>query len=124
MREVDTLSITQICREKLLSFKKDILNRVRTEKMMLDQTEKSGDESDLAAAALAENTFLISFERMRNQLLEIEFALSRIESGQYGICEETDEPIETDRLLAIPWTRLSIEGAEIRESQNKRHARR
>ncbi len=41
----------------------------------------------------------------------------------YGICEETEELIEEDRLLAIPWTRLSIEGAEIRESVNKRYAR-
>jgi DnaK suppressor protein len=50
-------------------------------------------------------------------------ALSRIESGTYGICEETEEQIEHERLLAIPWTRLSIEGAEIRESIKKRYAR-
>ena len=41
----------------------------------------------------------------------------------FGICEETEEVIEPERLRAIPWTRLSIEGAEIRESVNKRYAR-
>jgi DnaK suppressor protein len=46
-----------------------------------------------------------------------------MESGAYGICEETEEMIENERLLAIPWTRLSIEGAEIRESLKKRYAR-
>lgn len=39
----------------------------------------------------------------------------RIEKGTFGKCEETDEPIEPQRLIAIPWTRLSVEGAEIRE---------
>ena len=55
--------------------------------------------------------------------MEIEMALGRIERGSYGICEETEEPIELERLLTIPWTRLSIEGAEIRESIRKRYAR-
>ena len=36
---------------------------------------------------------------------------------------ETEEEIEPERLRALPWTRLSIEGAEIRESMTKRYAR-
>ena len=72
---------------------------------------------------MAENDFLSSQERLTEQLLEIEMALSRIESGRYGICEETEEPIEHERLRALPWTRLSIEGAEIREALRRRYAR-
>ena len=56
-------------------------------------------------------------------VIEIESALARIENGSFGICEETEEVIEPERLRAIPWTRLSIEGAEIRESITKRYAR-
>ncbi len=33
----------------------------------------------------------------------IEAALGRIESGQYGRCEECDEPILMQRLKALPW---------------------
>ena len=62
-------------------------------------------------------------DRLRSQLYEIESALGRIENGSFGMCEETEEIIEVERLRAIPWTRLSIEGAEIRESVNKRYAR-
>ena len=72
---------------------------------------------------LTEAEFLNRHERMRNQLMEIEAALGRIENGSFGVCEETEEAIEPERLRAIPWTRLSIEGAEIRESMNKRFAR-
>lgn len=112
------------CRQRLLQSKQDILNRVKEARSNLDQNEeKGGDEGDQTIRVLAEQEFLSMHERLRSQLMEIESALARIESGAYGYCEETDEEIEPERLRAIPWTRLSIEGAEIRESMNKRYAR-
>jgi len=113
------------CKQKLITAKADILNRVRESRQDLYNTEdaKGGDEGDHTMRALAESEFLSMHERLRKQLMEIELALSRIDKGIYGICEETEEPIEADRLLAIPWTRLSIEGAEIRETIKKRYAR-
>lgn len=112
------------CRKKLVNMKQDILNRVRMAQLDFGHVEKSsGDEVDQTVAQLAENHFLIAQERMRTQLLEIEQALARIENGTYGICEETEEPIEVDRLFAVPWTRLSIEGAEIQEAMLRKFAR-
>jgi DnaK suppressor protein len=111
------------CKKRLLDAKMDLLNRVRDARRDLQFEDKGGDEADQTVRVLAEAETLTLHERIRSQLLEIELALSRIESGTYGICEETEEPIEHDRLLAIPWTRLSIEGAEIRESIKKRYAR-
>ena len=113
------------CRKKLLDSKSEILNRVRESRQDLYNSEdnKGGDEGDQTLRALAESEFLSMHERLRKQLVEIEMALNRIDQGLYGVCEETEEPIEAERLLAIPWTRLSIEGAEIRESILKRDAR-
>lgn len=111
------------CRQKLQDSKADILNRVKEARLNLDNEDKGGDEGDQTVRVLAEAEFLSMHERMRGQLMEIESALARIENGSYGTCEETDEQIEEDRLRAIPWTRLSIEGAEIRESMTKRYAR-
>ena len=116
-----TDSFIKDCRTKLLSLKKDIMNRVKDSQLEfagLDRT--GGDEIDMTVAQLAEDHFLIAQDRLRSQLIEIEYALSRIQLGQFGICEETFEPIEQERLLAIPYTRLSIEGAEIRDSLRKR----
>lgn len=111
----------QVCKTKLLNFKSNILNQMKSMAADFNLVDKSrGDESDLSAAHQEEHNFLIAQTRMKAQLLEVEMALGRIESGNYGICEETDELIESERLLAIPWTRLSIEGAEIRESQTKK----
>jgi DnaK suppressor protein len=113
------------CRRALIESKTEILNRVRDVRHDLHTSEdgKSGDEADQTVKALAESEFLSTNERLRQQLFEIEMALGRIDAGVYGVCEETEEPIEEDRLMAIPWTRLSIEGAEIRESMQKRFAR-
>lgn len=112
------------CRQKLLHTKQDILNRVKESRVNLDQNEeRGGDEGDQTVRVLAEAEFLSMHERLRSQLMEIESALARIEGGTFGFCEETEEAIEPDRLRALPWTRLSIEGAEIRESVNKRYAR-
>ncbi len=112
------------CQKKLLSLRQDILNRVRMSQLDFGHVEKSrGDEIDQTVAQLAENHFLIAQDRMRTQLFEIAQALARIENGTYGICEETEEPIEIDRLFAVPWTRLSIEGAEIQEALLRKFAR-
>lgn len=92
--------------------------------MEFETLDKSGgDEADQTMSVMRENEYLASQERLQTQLLEIEMALARIEKGSYGICEETEEPIGAERLRAVPWTRVSLEGAEIRESVKKRFAR-
>lgn len=119
-----TGSFIQECKMQLLAAKSDILNRVRNSRQEFATLDKAGgDEADQTMTLMAENDFLTAQTRMKDLLLEIEFALSRIQSGRFGICEETEETIETERLRALPWTRLSIEGAEIRESSKKRFAR-
>ncbi len=119
-----TKALIAKCREKLLQSREEILNRFQSTRIDLYASDdKGGDEADQTVRTMAESETLSMHERLRQKLQEIELALSRIEGGTFGLCEETEEPIEPDRLLAIPWTRLSIEGAEIRESMKKRYAR-
>lgn len=122
MAQISQMLISE-CRQRLLQAKADLLNRVRESRQDLTNDDKGGDEADQTVRVLAEAEFLSLHERMRTQLMEIESALARIENGTFGVCEETEEMIEPERLKAIPWTRLSIEGAEIRESITKRYAR-
>ena len=123
MKNVFNEETVMECKNKLLVQKQDLLNRIRNSRILFSQSEKSGDEGDQSIAHIEEHAFLVSQDRMRFQMFEIESALARIESGTYGICEETMEPIETERLLAIPSTRLSIEGAELREAVKRKFAR-
>ena len=121
MEQQLSIDIVTECRKRLLQMKQELLNRARAGRAEFALNDKSsGDEIDQSVAFLHEHNFLVNQDRIRQQLLEIEFALGRIERGEFGICEVTYEGSETDRLLAIPYTRLSIEGAEIRESIQKR----
>jgi DnaK suppressor protein len=117
------MDLVTTCRTKLLKMKSDLLNRAKQAAADFNQLDKaSGDEIDQSSAHQEEHSFLVNQDRIKAQIIEVEYALARIENGTYGICEETEERIEAERLLAIPWTRLSIEGAEIRESAQKRYA--
>jgi len=117
-------NIIDKCREKLLKAKADLLNQVREARNDMTFSDgRTGDEADQTVRLMEEKEFLNRNERINHQLMEVEMALARIEQGCYGICEETGESIEPERLVALPWTSLSIEGAEIRESMNKKYAR-
>lgn len=84
--------------------------------------ESSGDVADQASALQAETMSLARQKKLTAELNEIEQAIERIQNDTYGICEETGAPIEEKRLRAVPWTRLSLEGAEIREMEDSQLA--
>lgn len=123
MKRVITDTFILECKKHLLQSKASLFERMLSSRHELRSRDfEGGDEADQCAALLNENHHLATQQNIQKMLLEIEMALSRIEKGTYGICEETEEPIEIDRLRAIPWTRLSIEGAEIREAMKKKRA--
>ena len=117
--------LIEICQKRLLQKKNELLNKMTESCGELSDfvEQRGGDEGDKAVQVLKEGEFLNMNERFQQQLEEIEKALARIEEGCYGVCEVTGEEIEPERLKAIPWTSCSIEGAEIKESMNKRYAR-
>jgi DnaK suppressor protein len=52
-------------------------------------------------------------------LKKVQSALQRIESGDYGFCEETGDAIGIPRLLARPTATLSLEAQQRREMKQK-----
>ncbi len=108
------------CKLKLLKVREETLNGLKALNPSL-ATEMVGDEADLASAHISQTQALNQRDKLLAKIKEIDEALSRMENGAYGTCEETGDPIEEKRLQAIPWTRLSLEGAEIREREQKRY---
>lgn len=106
------------CKKKLIDLKS---KHLMTLKLLSGELvkEASGDVADKARELQEETLSLARRERLIQELSEIEQALDRIRQDTYGICEETGNPIEEKRLQSIPWTRLSLEGAEIREMERK-----
>lgn len=108
------------CKVKLLKFREETLNGLKALNPSL-ATEMVGDEADLASAHISQTQALNQRDKLLAKIKEIDESLERLENGTYGICEETGEEIEEKRLMAIPWTRLSLEGAEVREREQKRY---
>ena len=109
------------CREKLLSLRQEYLQGMESTSDSLTQRVE-GDEGDMAQALEGQHIQIAQREKLMSQVREIDNALSRIDAGTYGICDITEEPIEEKRLLAIPWTKTSLEGAEILEKRSKSFA--
>jgi len=66
-------------------------------------------------------------EVQRRQVAEIDAALARINSGEYGLCTDCEAAIEPKRLEAVPFTLLCAECATRHEGErgeNERERRR
>jgi DnaK suppressor protein len=107
-------------RRKLMGWKNEILREAQ-ETLVALQTE-SENHPDLADRASSETDRAIELrarDRQRKLIAKIDSALSRIDDGTYGYCEETGEPIALRRLEARPIATMSIEAQE-RHERNER----
>ena len=79
------------------------------------------DMADRASLETDHQLELRTRDRERKLIIKIDEALSRIENGTYGFCEDTDEPIGLKRLMARPIAVLSLEAQERHERQERTH---
>ncbi|MFH1517760.1 MAG: RNA polymerase-binding protein DksA [Pseudomonadota bacterium] len=107
-------------RAKLTMWRNDILKEARE---TLDHlAEESSNHPDVADRASSETDRAIELrarDRQRKLIGKIDAALTRIDEGTYGYCEETGEPISLKRLDARPIATLSIEAQERHERREK-----
>lgn len=111
------------CKQRLLKEKEVLLNRIALIQMDLRNRDFTGDEADQSLTLVTENTNLSTLQCFHQKLFSIESALARIETGVFGFCSVTQQPIEFERLQALPWTDVSIEGAEVQEAKLRREGR-
>jgi DnaK suppressor protein len=77
---------------------------------------QEGDQTDHASAASEREFALQNRERIQRLMRQTERALSKLEDGTYGYCEDTGEPIDLKRLMAQPTTSLSLAAQQARRS--------
>jgi DnaK suppressor protein len=107
-------------RNKLVAWKEEIVRQNRETLQVLH--EDSAQHADLADRATSETDRALELrarDRQRKLIAKIDAALSRIEEGTYGYCEETGEPIGLRRLDARPIATLSLEAQERHERREK-----
>ena len=73
------------------------------------------DMIDYAVDSYAKDFLLTLGNMERKELHLIEEALSRIEGGGYGLCQECGAEISHKRLRVVPWARHCIKCQELEE---------
>jgi DnaK suppressor protein len=109
-------------RNKLLAWKEDILAE---SKNTLGQLQEDSlhlpDAADRASSETDKALELRTRDRQRKLISKIDKALRKIETGEYGYCEDTGDPISLARLDARPIATLSLEAQERHERSEKVH---
>ncbi|MBO6783990.1 MAG: RNA polymerase-binding protein DksA [Alphaproteobacteria bacterium] len=109
-------------RQRLMEWKNELLRE--SGQTLENMQTTSGQEADIADRASLESERSLELrtrDRERKLISKIDAALRRIETGEYGYCEDTGEPIAVRRLIARPIATLSIEAQERHERMEKTH---
>jgi DnaK suppressor protein len=107
-------------RANLQKQKDDLLsNAGETTEHLREDTSIVPDPADRATIEEEHALELRTRDRERKLLKKIAQSLARLDSGDYGFCDETGEPIGLARLLARPTATLSLEAQQRRELKQK-----
>ena len=106
-------------RVKLNDWKSEIYKESRETVEDLQDSNSPADISDRATQESEKALELRTRDRQRKLIGKIDAAISRIDNGTYGYCEETNEPISIERLKARPIATLSLEAQEKHEKNEK-----
>lgn len=107
-------------RTRLQAQKDDLLsNAGETTEHLREDTSIVPDPADRATIEEEHALELRTRDRERKLLKKIAQSIARLDSGEYGYCDETGEPIGLARLLARPTATLSLEAQQRRELKQK-----
>jgi DnaK suppressor protein len=104
---------------RLQQMERELLQNAGETTEHLRETVIVPDPADRATIEEEHALELRTRDRERKLLKKVQQALTRIESGEYGYCEETGDPIGIPRLLARPTATLSLEAQQRREMKQK-----
>jgi len=121
MPESEYMNAAQLAffKERLLAMKRQLLENAGATSEHLRENDVVPDPADRATIEEEHALELRTRDRERKLMKKIDESLQRIESGEYGYCEETGEPIGIPRLLARPTATLSVEAQQRRELKQK-----
>lgn len=109
-------------RRKLLAWKQELLEQsAETLEGMKDSARNVPDIADRASEETDRAIELRTRDRQRKLVSKIDAALRRIETGEFGYCEMTGEPISLRRLDARPIATMTLEAQEKHERRERVH---
>ncbi|NDP46777.1 MAG: RNA polymerase-binding protein DksA [Sulfuriferula multivorans] len=109
-------------RVRLETLRDEMLSNAADTGATLKENENFADPNDRATVEEEHMLEQRVRDRERKLLKKINTALTRVDSGEYGWCLETGEPIGLARLMARPTAEFSIEAQERHEKLEKMRA--
>ncbi len=100
-----------ILRERLELRRDELQARLAHDQAAATQAESLSEPMD-AAEQTREQDDVVLANRDRALLGDIEDALAKFETSDYGVGELSGEPIGFQRLQAVPWARVTADEAE------------
>ena len=121
MGEKDYMNAAQLAffKARLQQLEKDLLKNAGETTEHLRETVLVPDPADRATIEEEHALELRTRDRERKLLKKVQQSIASIDTGDYGWCEETGEPIGIPRLLARPTATLSLEAQQRRELKQK-----
>ncbi|HET9023480.1 MAG TPA: RNA polymerase-binding protein DksA [Burkholderiaceae bacterium] len=121
MADSDYMNEQQLAffKHRLQQMERELLQNADETTEHLRETVIVPDPADRATIEEEHALELRTRDRERKLLKKVQQALTRIDSGDYGYCEETGDPIGIPRLLARPTATLSLEAQQRREMKQK-----
>jgi DnaK suppressor protein len=121
MSEKDYMNAAQLAffKARLQQLEKDLLKNAGETTEHLRETVLVPDPADRATIEEEHALELRTRDRERKLLKKVQQSIAAIDSGDYGWCEETGEPIGIPRLIARPTATLSLEAQQRRELKQK-----
>lgn len=121
MSEKDYMNAAQLAffKARLQQLERDLLKNAGETTEHLRETVLVPDPADRATIEEEHALELRTRDRERKLLKKVQQSIASIDSGEYGWCEETGEPIGIPRLLARPTATLSLEAQQRRELKQK-----
>jgi DnaK suppressor protein len=107
-------------RQRLLRWRADLLREA--DGTLASLSEGGIHEADITDRASVETDRALELrtrDRARKLIAKIDQALTRIDNGTYGFCEDTNEPIALRRLEARPIATMSLEAQERHERMER-----
>lgn len=109
-------------RQRLLAIRQEIIDRGEETVQSLRESALLPDPADQATLEEEHVLELRTRDRDRKLLKKIGEALERVETEEYGYCEESGEPIGLARLLARPTATLGVDAQTRREILQRQFA--
>ena len=108
-------------RLKLINWKNNLLKESSNTLNNLQKEEnvRRPDLADRVTEEIERSFELRTRDRERKLITKIDEAIKKIDSDDYGYCEETGDPISIKRLEARPIATLSLEAQEVHEKREK-----